>query len=279
MQKMTQYHVDIKYGYEPKNMSLAVEKGYVRYIHPNFQQRVADYMQSRGSTVVDGVVTAVYTDDPKGQGFVEYTLNGNDTTRNKILVPFSKLILSVGNQDILDQGGKCIVASICSRAVAGLAVVYLKKGRKMPASIVIGSSNRVTNIAGPVRVNRSGQDFDSYLVRMTCGACLTPKCNSTNKFDYDSVAATGLVASMRKWLSCDVDVLSVWGSNRQLTQFGEMRWFEGVPAAEGVSLKDIGTIRPKIENINGIIVQIGSGGSGIAQGPSQPPLEDTKRNK
>lgn len=272
MQKLTPYHVDVKYGYEPKSMSLAVEKNYVRYIHPNFMQRVADFMKSRGNTVVDGVVTAVYTDCPELGGVVAYT--SNSSSAETIYVPYSKLVMSLGTQHVVDAAGRPLVESVHARSVTGLATVYLKRGRKMPPSVVIGSTNRVTNIAGPVRVTRNNQEYDSFLVRMTCGACIAPDVASNDSLDYDAVAATGLVTALRRWLSCDVDVISIWGSNRQLTKYGEICWFQvnnsPTTGSSNLSISAIGPVRPKLEDMGtGIYIQVGAGENSIAQGPSQ----------
>lgn len=274
MQKLTQYHVDIKYGYEPKNMSLAVEKLYVRIMHPNFIQRVSEYIASRGNTVIDGVVTAVYTDSPEGEGFVEYTLNsGKGGDEDKVLVPYSKLVLSLGNEDILDENNKPLLDSVYSTSVSSLGMVYLKKGRKMPSSLAVGPANRVTNLAGPVRVVRDHKDFDCYLVRLSSGECIRPIIKDSSSSYYDSVAATGLISATRRWLSCDMDVLSVWGCSSRFTKFGQMRWFKVVKNADspegGISLKDVGPSRPTEEGRTGIVVQIGAGGAGVVQGPSQ----------
>ena len=272
MQKLTQYHVDIKYGYEPKNMSLAVEKLYVRIMHPNFIKRVSEHIGSRGNSVIDGVVTAVYTDSPEGEGFVEYTLNSGKADENKVLVPYSKLVLSLGNEDILDENNKPLFDSIYSTSVSSLGMVYLKKGRKMPSSLAVGPANRVTNLAGPVRVVRDQKDFECYLVRMSSGECFTPRTRSTSSSYYDSIVATGLVSAVRRWLSCEMDVLSVWGCSSRFTNFGQMRWFRIVQNADsqqGISLKDIGASRPSDEGSTGIVVQIGAGGAGVVQGPSQ----------
>jgi hypothetical protein len=279
LQKMTQFHVDIKYGYEPRHMAFAVEKSYPRIINPNFMQMVAKRLEGAGNTVIDGVVSAVYTDSPSGEGFVEVTANAADgAVGKKTIIPYSKLVLSLGNQDIVGEDSKPLVDSVYSRRVSGLGLVYLKKGQKMPSSWMVGPRNYVTNVAGPVRVTRDKEQYNCHLVRLTSGACITPQGAGENSSNYDAVVANGLVTAARRWLSCDMEVISMWGTNSRLTEFGEMHWFQPAhigaaeAAAGSLMLKDLGTARPDEAVGGGIFVQLGGGAGAIAQGASRPPV-------
>ena len=281
LQKLTQFHVDIKYGYEPQDMAFAVEKSYPRIIHPNFMQMVAKRLENNGNIVINGVVSAVYTDTPNGGGFVEFTTNSTDggEAMTKTIIPYSKLVLSLGNQDIVGEDRKPIMDSVYSRSVSGLGVVYLKKGQKLPSSLAIGPRNHVTNVAGPVRITRDKKLVDCYLVRMTSGACITPQGSGDNgSTDYDSIAATGLVSAVRRWLDSDMEVLSIWGVNNRLTEFGEMHWFQANTELKGsLGLKDVGTSIPDSDACeSGVFIQLGAGAGAIVQGPSRPSASSKK---
>ena len=142
----------------------------------------------------------------------------------------------------------------------------------MTHSVVCGATNHVTRLAGPVvlRDPGSGRDCNTYLVKMTCCACITPNVIEPSNTHYDGVAAVGLVSAVRQSLNTEVEVLTVWGCNRQVSRWGESHWLSVGELTQGKRvIQDSGPYRPQTDS--GVHIQLGAGGGGITQGPARAP--------
>jgi hypothetical protein len=124
-----------------------------------------------------------------------------------------------------------------------------------------------------------GQTYKSYLVRMTCGACITPNVSEKESANYDATSATGLIAAVRQTLDAPIEVLTVYGCNRQVSEHGQSHWttipvnrppypVNSFLSPRGHDL-DLGTHRPAKHR--GVIIQMGAGGGGLTQAPAQAP--------
>jgi len=115
---------------------------------------------------------------------------------------------------------------------------------------------------------------------MTASACITPNISEKDSANYDGTAAVGLISSARETLDCKIEILTVYGCNRQVSEYGQSHWLSpslNDQATSAFSLQprghdqDLGTHR--LSNSRGIVIQMGAGGGGLTQGPAQPPLK------
>jgi hypothetical protein len=257
-----------RFGFSAPNALLLSEKVHDKTINPNFMRVLADYLrQQKGNEVVDGVLRNVYTDDPTQGGYAEIAPNDGSGTR---FVPFSRLVMSLGAQRITDSNSKPLLDVVAARGVSSIALVYMPQSRSLPNATVCGATNHVTHLAGPVPTVRNGETVNCYLVKLTCSACITPNVLDRSCADYDSVAAVGLLSAARQTLGCEVEPITLWGCNRQVSRWGQSHWLEVKSNGETVALSDCGTHRPLASS--GIHVQLGAGGGGLTVGPSQPPV-------
>ena len=107
---------------------------------------------------------------------------------------------------------------------------------------------------------------------MTCGACITPKSDSA---DYDGVAVVGLKKAVEDVLRGRIEILTAYGCNRQVSQYGQTHWLQVPKTLKAASSfltprggeEDIGTSLPN--SSAGIFIQYGAGGGGLTQAPSK----------
>ena len=192
----------------------------------------------------------------------------------KHYVSFSQLVLSLGTQRILDSVGTPIFDVITARGVSMLALIHTPTDCELPSIIVCGDTNNITKLSDAVENTIDGRKCNTYLVRMTAAACITPTAAEEESAHYDAVAATGLVSAARKTLQWPIEILSVSSCDRQVTQFGQSHWFtlpsqgqeQRHPLSPRGSTLKLGTSRPYDSPI---AIQIGAGGGGLTLGPSQ----------
>jgi hypothetical protein len=219
--------VAAKYGFLPRNGLAFGIKAHDRILHPSFVSILSEALRKRGAVVVDGCVTTVYTDDPANGGVVEYKDN-SETGNASRYVAFDKLVMSLGAQRITDKSDKPLIDIVAARGVSGLALAYMPQGCKLPAGTVCGATNHATYLSGPVplRNEKDGKTYDTYLLKITASACITPNVIDETCTHYDSVAATGLVSAVRQTLGCEVDVITMFGCNRQVSRYGQTHWLQ-----------------------------------------------------
>lgn len=259
-----------RYGFVPPGAVAFTEKTHDMILSPNWMELIAHRIQTLGGKVIDGTLKTIYVDNLDEGGFVKYITPDGE----KNYLPFSELVLSLGNQRIMGKDGRPIVDVIAARGVSALAIAYVPKGRQLPQVFIYGDTNNVTMLSGPVSINGR----EAYLLRMTAGACITPNRSDPDSADYDAAAAVGLIAATRKALDCEVDILTVYGCNRQVSEFGQSHWFTApvndqpeqsflIPRGHHL---DCGTHRNA--NPYSVKIQVGAAGGGLTQGPAQPPL-------
>jgi hypothetical protein len=291
-----------KYGYYPSYVKLFVEKTHDKILTHDFMTKVAKFMEKKGSTVIDGRVTAVYTDDPAQGGYLEYMPTAAPATAAApalapapVLVPFSKLVMSLGAQRIhtVSANNSCsapILDVVCARGVVAVAIAYVpvaSEGKSIPPVCLCGGVNDAVVVGGPVAMTRNiivdgketQQKCNAYLMKLTSGALITPNTLDKTSTHYHAATAVGLFSAVRATMECDVEAVAVWGCNRQVSQYGETHWFEAAatrPEGEGVVFNNVGSYRP-LKSLDtgssgsGIYVQLGAAGGGLTQAPAQPP--------
>lgn len=253
-----------EFGYIPQGETFG-KKVHDRSLSPHFISLLCHRVEKQGGQVITGHVTAVYTDDPEQGGIVEYQVNQDE---QKHYMRFKKLVMSLGTQQVLGVDHAPLFDIVSARGISALALIHLPQGANPPAVVVCGATNHVTKLAGPL-LTETGHVM---LARMTCGACITPTSDSA---DYDGTAAIGLTKSVSDVFNGKVEVLTVYGCNRQVSQYGQTHWLQ-VPktlkaAASGLTPRgtqeDIGSALPS--KPSGIFIQYGAGGGGLTQAPSQ----------
>ena len=263
-----------RYGFVPEGVCFA-EKSHDAALSPNFMKLIAKRLETLGGKVINGTLTTIYVDNPEEGGVIQY----KTPSGKKEYIWFSDLVLSLGSQRILEKDGKPLYDVITARGVSVLALVYTPRERKLPPVIVCGGTNHVTILSDAVPIEVNGTLHYAYLVRATAAACVTPTISEEETANYDGTAATGLVSAMRKTLDCPVEVLTVYGCNRQVSEFGQSHWGsypENEETTPPFSLEprghklDRGTYRPPSKKI---VYQYGAGGGGLTQGPGQPPIK------
>jgi hypothetical protein len=254
-----------EFGYRPQGEAFA-KKVHDRVLSPNFISLLSNRITRSGGNVLNACVTSVYANNPEDGGVVEYQVEGDE---KKHYIQFKKLVMSLGTQQILGVDNAPIFDIVSARGVSAIALIRLPKGATLPAVVVCGETNHVTKLAGPLDIN--GENV--VLARMTCGACITPTSDSAN---YDGAAALGLRKAVSKTLNAQVEILSTYGCNRQVSQYGQTHWLEVNKQLKTNShgltprgdAEDVGTSLPT--KLTGIFIQYGAGGGGLTQAPSQP---------
>ncbi|CAF3759956.1 unnamed protein product [Rotaria sp. Silwood1] len=234
-----------RYGFIPNGLMFG-EKQHDRVIFSNFMKMLSDFIQNQGGKFINGTLTTIYVDDQQSGGVAEYdTPDGQ-----KHHLPFSRLILSLGNQPIISKNNRPLFEVIAARGVSVLAHVYVPLEYRLPSVLVCGETNDATKLSeNPVQVKDSqGKLYNLYLMRFTGGACITPNVSDESAANYDGTVAVGLVAAIRKTLgeSCRIEPLLVHGCNRQVCRYGQITWIEPFP---------------------GIHVQYGAAGGGLTRAP------------
>jgi hypothetical protein len=234
-----------RFGFAPNGLMYA-EKPHDRVLSPKFMELLSDHIQKQGGKVINGTLTTVYADDQNAGGVAEYrTMSGQ---RN--FIPYSRLILSLGSQPILDHRDNALFDVVAARGVSILAQVTVPSGYQLPPVIVCGGTNHVTKLSEkPVIVQGDdGKSYDLYLMRMTAGACITPNVSDEDAVNYDGTIALGLVTAARQTFGqqCRIEPITVYGCNRQVSQYGQTNWINPLP---------------------GIHIQYGAGGGGLTRAP------------
>jgi hypothetical protein len=234
-----------RYGFVPHGLMYG-EKTHDRVLSPRFMEILTRHIQKQGGKIINGTLMHVYTDNQQAGGVAEYrTPNGQ---RN--LVPFSRLILSLGSQPILDSNNKPMFDVVAARGVSVLAHVYVPRSYQLPPVIVCGGTNHLTKLSEkPIAIQgEDGKPYDLYLMRMTAGACITPNVSERDAVNYDGTIALGLVTSARQTFGdqCKIEPITVYGCNRQMSQYGQTRWINPFP---------------------GVHIQYGAGGGGLTRAP------------
>lgn len=233
-----------RYGFVPSGQMYG-EKTHDRVLSPNYMSILTTYIKKQGGKVINGTLTTVYIDHKTPGGIAEY----QTTDGQKVLIPFSRLIMSLGSQPIFDEKDKPLFDVVAARGVSVLAYARVPTGYQLPPVIVCGGTNHVTKLSeNPVMVQgEDGKQYDQYLLRMTAGACITPNVSSQDAVDYDGSVAVGLIASARQTLKdCTIEPITVFGCNRQVSKHGQTNWMNPFP---------------------GIHIQYGAGGGGLTRAP------------
>ncbi|CAF3626750.1 unnamed protein product [Rotaria socialis] len=234
-----------RYGFLPKGLMYG-EKLHDRVLFSNFTKILNNSIRNQGGQVIDGTLTTIYVDDQQTGGIAEYKTADGQINH----LPFSKLIVSLGNQPIINKNNKPLFDVIAARGVSVLAHVYVPTEYQLPPVLVCGGTNHATKLSeNPVKVKMSHEkEYDLYLMRFTAGACITPNVSDENAANYDGTIASGLVAAVRNTLgeSCQIEPLIVHGCNRQVSRHGQISWIEPYP---------------------GIHVQYGAAGGGLTRAP------------
>lgn len=250
------------FGYLPRGVLFA-RKVHDRSLSPHFISLLSKRIIQKGGSVIDGRVLAVYTDDPDLGGIVEYRTSDG----SKQFISFKKLVMSLGTTGVIGVDNKSFFDIVSARGISAIALAHLPLEASLPPVVVCGGTNHVTKLAGPVLY----QGKSLYLVRMTCGACITPLSDS---FDYDGIAAVGLKRAVSDVLKGKIEILTVYGCNRQVSQYGQIHWLQvpktlksdaGWITPRGTN-EDVGCSLPK--KPSGIFIQYGAGGGGLTQAPS-----------
>jgi hypothetical protein len=230
-----------RYGFIPNGIMYA-EKPHDRVLIPNFIKIIKEFIIKQGEIVIDGTLKSIFKDE-KENGGIALFINRNG---EKKFIKFSRLILSLGNQEILNENKKRLFDVISARGVSVLAHVYLPKNYKLPPVLVCGGTNHATRLSNqPISFNKN---YNLYLMRFTAGACITP--NISNQFTayYDSTIAIGLIKAIQNTLG-DKSIIKpiyVYGCNRQVSQYGQIKW---------------------IQPYQNIFIQYGAAGGGLTRAP------------
>jgi hypothetical protein len=231
------------HGFTPQ-AELVGKKTHDRVISADYESLIGAHLEHNGGSVIDGALLTVYSDEKSNGGIIEYRKNGSTTSE---FLPFSKLLLSLGSQPILDSRGNSLFDLVCARGVSTLAFIYVPQEQKLPPLVVCGDTNHVTTLekqTNPIQ-GEDGKLYHRYLVRMTSAACITPNSPEEDSAHYDASTAVGLVAAVRKTLGFKVEMIIAYGCNRFVSQYGETRWHKLHPD---------------------IAAQVGAGGGGFTRG-------------
>jgi len=235
-----------RYGFTSPYAACIVDKTHDKVLQPHFMRAITSYLASKGSSIIDGRVTAVYTDDPAQGGLVEYVPTQGVThagvAAKRVLVPFSRLVMSLGAQRVhtvapSGEVSRPALDVVCARGVSSLAIAYVPQPapdcgppKILPPVVLCGATNDCVVVGGPVSVTRDvdghPQQCHAYLLKVTSGACITPNVLDDASTHYHAVSAVGMFTAVRRTLDCDVLPVAVWGCNRQMSQFGETHWLE-----------------------------------------------------
>lgn len=253
-----------EFGYVPQGVAFG-KKTHDRVLSPHFLTLLSDRIVQQGGQVIDARVTTIYTDDPNEGGILAYQTNSDDKVQ---YVRFKKLVMSLGTQQVLGVDNAPLFDVVSARGVSAIALARLPKEATLPSLVVCGGTNHVTKLAGPIPL----QNENLFLLKMTCGASIAPTSSSA---DYDGTAAVGLKTAVSKVLKGEIEIITAYGCNRQVSQYGQIHWLEVgkalKAAARGLTPRgteeDIGSSLPN--KSSGIFIQYGAGGGGLTQAPSQ----------
>ncbi|HVT61871.1 MAG TPA: FAD-dependent oxidoreductase [Legionellaceae bacterium] len=231
-----------RYGFVP-NGQLYGEKTHDRVLSPNCMTVLKNYIKQHGGKVINGTLTTVYTDHQTPGGVAEYQTPEGQT----VFIPFTRLIMSLGSQPILNEKEEPLFDVVAARGVSVLAYAYVPVDFQLPPVMVCGGTNHVTKLdEHAVRVTgKDGRPYDQYLLRMTAGACITPNVSEETSAKYDGSIAVGLIAAVRQTLKdCSIEPFSVIGCNRQVSNEGQIKQINPFP---------------------GIYIRYGAGGGGLTR--------------
>ncbi|CAF1130829.1 unnamed protein product [Adineta steineri] len=236
-----------RYSFIPNGLMFA-EKIHDRVLVANFQEILNNYLIEKGAKVLDGTLDTIYIDEKQstdggGGGGIASIKYGNGQEK---FIKFSRLILSLGNQEIFTENNKRLFDVVSARGVSMLAFIYLPKHYKIPPVLVCGGTNHVTNLSPqPIQID---QNTNLFLMRFTAGACITP--NISNKYTsfYDSTVAVGLLKSVKNTFPTNTKIkpIFIYGCNRQVSQYGQINW---------------------IQPYKNIFIQYGAAGGGLTRAP------------
>ena len=235
-----------RFGFVPSGLQ-HFEKPHDAILSPNYQLLLEDYITSQGNEVLDATLVKVYVDSENSTigGIAEYQINGKSYFKT-----FSQIILSLGNQNVLDKNNNPLFNVVAARGVSVLAHVYLPEDYCLPPVLVCGTTTtHATKLSDqPITISRKDKKCHLYLVRITAGACITPNVSDENTADYDGTIAVGLISAVRLTLGneCEIEPLFVYGCNRQVCEHGQITWLNPYP---------------------GVHIQHGAGGGGLTRAP------------
>ena len=214
-----------RYSFLP-NGFIFMEKKHDRRLQSSFISQLEDYLRQNNVSTIDGRLIQLFVDE----GSLRFALLRRSTGEEE-LIQFSRAILSLGNQTIHSSSSSSSSSSrlfdvIAARGVSMLCHLYVPHGVHLPSLTVCGGTNHLTRLnSSPIRVD---DDRDVYLVRLTAGATITPNVLNERTAFYDSSIAVGLLRSVGLTLGerFSLHPLVIYGCNRQVSQHGQIHWFE-----------------------------------------------------
>ena len=114
MQHLSAAEVQARYGWVPPNGLQFALKPHDRILTPDFMARLRARVETDlGGRSIAGAVQTIYTDRPEDGGVLEYrpqlqpgeTGANGDTLGAPTYLPFTKLVMSLGNQRVLAKNG------------------------------------------------------------------------------------------------------------------------------------------------------------------------------
>jgi hypothetical protein len=244
-----------RYGFVPQGLLFA-EKTHDQVLSPDFMSKTIEYIAKNGGTTINGVLIAVYVDREQKNGVIEY----NAANGQRRFLSFSKLVMSLGRQPIIEQNNSSLFNVVAARGVSMLAYAHVPVGSQLPVAIVCGSTSshaiKLSEKAVPTWHN--GKFYDSYLIRMTAGACITPNVSEEDSVNYDPTIALGLLTVVRQTFGekCEIEPIFAYGCNRQVSRYGQTHWMRPYP------------------NIH---IQYGAGGGGLTRSADYVDSEERNR--
>jgi len=214
----------------------------------NFMKIVSEYIQRLGAEFKDAILCDVYVDGQATGGIAKYcTHDGQEH-----FIRFTQLILSPGNQPVLDFNDQRLYKLVAANGTSALAFVSTPESYRLPTIMVCGGTNHVVQLSRkPVIVQgQDGTSRNCYLMRLTAGATITPSVSKASTVKYDGKIAFALFTSAKQTLGpeCDVEPIFVTGCNRQISENGQLTWMNPFP---------------------GIHIQYGAGGGGLTRAPDR----------
>lgn len=233
-----------RYGFIPQGLAFG-EKVHDQVLNANYQQLITHYLKNNGHKVIDGNLINIYTDAKQAGGIAEYQDQGGNMSH----IMFKQALLSLGNQQILDINNKPLFHLIGITGVSILAFLYTPPHYKVPLVTVCGGTNHVTCLSvKPVPIVLNGQDYHLHLLRITAGACVSPRYRGMENANYDRTFGLGVLSAARITFgkACKVDPIAVYGCSRPVSKFGQTTFIEPYP---------------------GVHIQFGAGGGGLTRAP------------
>jgi len=245
-----------RYGFALEGIAFA-EKPHDKVLSPAYKKILSDHIRAQSGTVINGTLVEVFTDGKNAGGFAKY----RNADGHEYYLSFGHLIMSLGNQEILDFNNKPLFDLIGATGSSGLALVYTPPHITLPRVTVCGGTNHAPLLSDkPIPVMHEGKAMNLNLLRFTAGACITPAYRGNEGGDYDSTISLGLVNAVYKTFGsdCQVKPLTVYGCNRMVSQNGQTAWLQPYP---------------------GIDAQYGPGGGGLTRAPDLVASLDESRAK